>query len=74
MEASSEGRSTTEVSECPSSRRRTRDPTGISWSPSSTLAATMAAWLTLSVMALVFGVVAWLVEGYVWPNLRHFFS
>jgi hypothetical protein len=37
-------------------------------------AATMAAWLALSVMALVFGVVAWLVEGYVWPNLRHFFN
>jgi hypothetical protein len=36
--------------------------------------ATMAAWLTLSVMALAFGVVAWLVEGYVWPNVRHFFS
>jgi len=36
--------------------------------------ATMAVWLTLSLMALVFGVVAWLVEGYVWPNLRHFFS
>jgi hypothetical protein len=37
-------------------------------------AATMAAWLALSVMALAFGVVAWLVEAYVWPNLRHFFS
>ncbi len=36
--------------------------------------ATMAVWLTLSLMALVFGVVAWLVEGYVWPNVRHFFS
>jgi hypothetical protein len=36
--------------------------------------ATMAAWLTLSLMALAFGVVAWLVEGYVWPNVRHFFS
>jgi hypothetical protein len=37
-------------------------------------AATMTAWLALSAMALVFGVVAWLVEGYVWPNVRHFFS
>ena len=37
-------------------------------------ATTMTAWLALSVIALVCGVVAWLVEGYVWPNLRHFFS
>jgi hypothetical protein len=37
-------------------------------------AATMTAWLALSAMALVFGVVAWLVEGYVWPNVRHFFN
>jgi len=37
-------------------------------------AATMAVWLTLSVMAVAFALVAWLVEGYVWPNLRHFFS
>lgn len=36
--------------------------------------ATMVAWLALSAMALAFGVVAWLVEGYVWPNLRQFFS
>jgi hypothetical protein len=36
--------------------------------------ATMTAWLTLSVIALVVGVVAWLVEAYVWPNLRHFFG
>jgi hypothetical protein len=36
--------------------------------------ATVAAWLTLSVIALAFGVVAWLVEGYVWPNVRHLFS
>jgi hypothetical protein len=37
-------------------------------------ASTMAVWLALSVMALVFGVVAWLVEDYVWPNLRNFFG
>lgn len=36
--------------------------------------ATMAAWLTLSVIALSFGVLAWLVEGHVWPSVRHFFN
>jgi len=35
---------------------------------------TIAAWLTLSLMALAFGALAWLVERYVWPSLRHFFS
>ena len=34
---------------------------------------TIAAWLTLSLIALAFGALAWLVEGYVWPSLRHFF-
>ena len=37
-------------------------------------AATMGIWLALSGMALVFGVVAWLIEDLVWPHLRHFFS
>ncbi|MGE5159936.1 MAG: hypothetical protein ACM3O5_00380 [Betaproteobacteria bacterium] len=36
--------------------------------------ATMAAWLALSAIALVFGVVAWLVDGYVWPSLRDFLT
>jgi hypothetical protein len=35
---------------------------------------TIVAWLTLTLIALAFGVVAWLVEGYVWPSLRSFFS
>jgi hypothetical protein len=33
--------------------------------------ATVAVWLTLSVIALLFGVLAWLVQDYVWPHLRH---
>jgi hypothetical protein len=37
-------------------------------------AGTIAVWLTLSGLAVAFGVIAWLVEGYLWPNLRHFFS
>jgi hypothetical protein len=37
-------------------------------------AGTIAVWLMLSGIALAFGVIAWLVEGYLWPNLRHFFS
>ena len=37
-------------------------------------AATMSVWLTLSVIAVAFGFVAWLVEDYVWPTWRHIFS
>jgi hypothetical protein len=37
-------------------------------------ASTMAVWLTLSALALLFAVVAWLVDDYVWPTLSRFFA
>jgi hypothetical protein len=34
--------------------------------------AAVAVWLTLSIVALALGVLAWLAQDYVWPSLRHF--